>query len=159
MIKVEEVSNWVNSKEYRCLLNCLVEKLGLQINDDAVPDILLQFDVDSLSLSRLEVTQISNIAGKTELVCNYVREKLKSLEGTEDEQEGMHPENEKSVVIEELPFYKNFLNAYLIELHFLIFHPHGLEPYLKSTRIPKAKKYAKLLSDAFSAASTDCANQ
>lgn len=109
----------------------------------------MQFDVDSLRLSELEITQISNVAANTELVCRYVREKLKSLEGTEDEQEGKHPEDEDDIDIEEGPFFRNFLNSYLIELHFLMFNPKGLEPYLKVTRMPKAKKYAKLLSDAY----------
>lgn len=149
MGKIEEVNSWVDSEGYTYLLSCLVEKLGLQIDHDSVPEVLLQFDADSLSLSGLETTQISHIAANPELVCNYVREKLKFLEGTEDEQEGMHPEDEKSVIVEELPFYKNFLNSYLIELHFLIFHPERLEPYLKAIRIPKAKKYAKLLRDVY----------
>lgn len=150
MGKIEEVNNWIGSEDYIYLLSCLVEKLGLQIDHDSVPEVLLQFDADSLSLSGLEITQISHIAANTELVCSYVREKLKSLEGTEDEQEGMHPEDEKSIIVEELPFYKNFLNSYLIELHLLSFHPERLEPYLKAIRIPKAKKYAKLLSDVYS---------
>lgn len=150
MGKIEEINSWIDSEDYIYLLSCLVKKLGLQIDHDSAPEVLLQFDADSLSLSGLEITQISHIAANTELVCNYVREKLESLEGTEDEQEGMHPEDEKSVIVEELPFYKNFLNSYLIELHFLIFHPERLEPYLKAIRIPKAKKYAKLLSDVYS---------
>lgn len=149
MGKIEDISSWINTKKYTLLLDCLSESQGLRINYGPVPEVLLQFDVDSLRLSGLEITQISNVAANTELVCSYVREKLKFLEGTEDEQEGKHPEDEDDIDIEEGPFFRNFLNSYLIELHFLMFNPKGLEPYLKVTRMPKAKKYAKLLSDAY----------
>ncbi len=153
MGELEKIDSWITSENYLYLLSCLSEQLGLRIDHGSVPEILLRFDADSLGLSGLQVAQISSIAENSKLVINYVREKLKSLEGTADEQEGMHPEDEESVLLEELPFYKNFLNSYLIELHFLIFDLKGLAPYLKAIRIPKAKEYAKLLSDAYGRAS------
>ncbi len=104
MGKIEDISSWINTKKYTLLLDCLSESQGLRINYGPVPEVLLQFDVDSLRLSELEVTQISNVAANTELVCSYVREKLKSLEGTEDEQEGKHPEDEDDIDVEEGPF-------------------------------------------------------
>ncbi|WP_144936188.1 hypothetical protein [Pseudomonas alabamensis] len=150
MDKLEAISSWIDSEIYMSLLDLVTERLGLWINHGSVPEVLLHLDVDSLKVSKLEIEHISKMAQNPEGVCSYVREKLKSLEGTEDEQEGRHPEDEKDIDVEEGPYFRNFLNSYLIELHFLVFNPEGLEPYLKVTRMPKAKKYAKLLSDAYS---------
>ncbi|MNN72854.1 hypothetical protein D3C81_1889250 [compost metagenome] len=81
----------------------------------------------------------------------YVSAKLQALGGSADEQEGRNPEDEDDVVIKAHPFYPNFLNIYLIELHFLRFNPSGLESYLKAVRIPGAKKYAAQLSRMYAA--------
>lgn len=77
-------------------------------------------------------------------------EKLKPLSGSSREEEGKHPEDEDSVLIEEKGFYKNFINLYFVELYFLRFDQVGLEGYLKATRVPGAKKYAAQLKALYS---------
>ncbi|PHN31629.1 hypothetical protein AO242_15000 [Pseudomonas sp. ICMP 561] len=71
------------------------------------------------------------------------------MEGTENQQEGKHSEDEDDVLLETLPFYKNFLNIYLIELHLLKTKPEMLDSYLKKIRIPNAKQYAKQLRSVY----------
>lgn len=53
------------------------------------------------------------------------------------------------MVLKTHAFYQNFLNIYLIELHFLESDPAGLEEYLKAIRIPGAVKYASQIEKIY----------
>ena len=67
------------------------------------------------------------------------------------EEDDEYPEGEeisdddKPHTIEELPYYKNFLVAFLIEYYFLKEQPTKLGKYLKRTHIAQATKYEKEL--------------
>ncbi|MEN5305844.1 hypothetical protein [Pseudomonas sp. TWI628] len=141
MVDVEDIRAWINGKVYMDLLSAVVGKLRLRVNSDPVPDVVLQLDANKLNLARLEPAALVAVAQDADLICRYIAEKLKLLSGVPDEQEGKSPEDEDDVVLETHPFYQNFLNLYLIELHFLSFDLDALEGYLKSIRIPGVKKY------------------
>ncbi|PIB58585.1 hypothetical protein AOA60_19360 [Pseudomonas sp. 2822-17] len=61
---------------------------------------------------------------------------------TAHEQEGNQDEDK---IVKTLPFYKNFLIIYLLELFFLENAPEQLDAYLKGIRIPNSKKYKEQL--------------
>jgi len=150
MVVVEDVKVWVNSVEYEDLLKNICEKIQIKVNHGSQPDIVWQLDVKKLNLAGLNINDISVVAKSYDLVAGYVKEKLRSSEINPDEQEGGDPEDDdEDDDVEVHPFYKSFLNLYLIELHFLKFNPAGLEGYLKSIRIPFAKKYAAQISKIY----------
>lgn len=150
MASLEDIKQWVGSEAYMNLLEQARKELDVHVVEEDVPDVVLQFDADNLGSANLEVRVIENIAKDSRLICDYISEKLKLLSGSSREEEGKHPEDEDSVLIEEKGFYKNFINLYLVELYFLRFDQVGLEGYLKATRVPGAKKYAAQLKALYS---------
>lgn len=150
MASVENIKQWISSKIYMDLLEQTRKDLNIYVVEEDIPDVALQFDADNLNSANLDVSVIEGLAKDSRLVCGYISEKLKLLSGSSGEEEGKHPEDEDSVLIEEKGFYKNFINLYLIELYFLRFDQDGLEGYLKATRVPGAKKYAAQLKVIYS---------
>lgn len=145
MVTAEDIRAWINGDIYANLLSSVVGKLKLRVNFDPVPDVVLQLDANKFNLAKLEPAALVAVAQDVDLVCCYIAEKLKLLSGVPDEQEGKSPEDEDDVVIETHAFYQNFLDLYLIELYFLSFDSTALDGYLKSIRIPGAKKYSSQL--------------
>lgn len=141
MVSVDSVREWIESDVYAGLLARVTEQLQLRVSAEAPPEIVLHYNVRNLKLAQLTVADLAPIAVEHAQVCRFVAEKLELLSGDE-EQKGRHPEDEPDVVLEILPFERNFLNGYLIELHFLRVDPAGLEGYLKAVRIPGSRKYA-----------------
>lgn len=146
MVSADNVRNWVDADLYMDLLGDVAGALRLPINAGVIPDVIFQHDANKFNAANLEPADLNVLASDIELVRKYVGAKLKLLGESAEEQEGRGPEDEDDVVLEVHPFYKNFLNIYLIELHFLRFNPDGLERYLKAVRIPGAKKYAVQIS-------------
>lgn len=149
MVSVENVRAWVEADVYLSLLEDVAGSLRLPVNSDAIPDVVLQHDANKFNAAGLEPADLGAIASNVDLIRKYVGAKLQALGGSADEQEGRNPEDEDDLVLETHPFYRNFLNIYLIELHFLIFNPSGLESYLKAIRMPGAKKYTAQLTKMY----------
>ncbi|MFJ4054299.1 hypothetical protein ACIPZC_12710 [Pseudomonas sp. NPDC089743] len=149
MVAAEDVRAWINSTVYASLLDTVVENLNLSVNSDPVPDTVLQLDANKLNLAKLEPSALIAVAQDADLACRYIAEKLNAFSEVPDEQEGKSPDDEDDVIIETHAFYQNFLNLYLIELHFLRFNSSDLEDYLKSIRIPGAKKYSAQLKGMY----------
>ncbi|WP_213881482.1 hypothetical protein [Pseudomonas sp. dw_358] len=150
MVSLEEVVNWIDSEVYERLVAFVSKELSLKVNHDAVPHIVLTHDVNEINFSDISIAELSEIGSDYSFVCGYVSAKLNVIAGSEDEQEGRDQEEGPDQLIAVLPYYKNFLNLYLVELYFLIHNPAGLEKYLQLIRIPGAKKFAKQLRLAFS---------
>jgi hypothetical protein len=150
MVSVEAIKQWINSEIYVNLLEQSRKHLTIHVVEKDIPDVVLQFDADNLKLANLSISAIENLAKNPRLVCNYIAQKLKLLSGSGHEEEGKHSEDEESVLIEEIGFYRSFINLYLIELYFLQFDQDGLEAYLKATRVPGAKKYGAQLKLIYS---------
>lgn len=145
MVDIGSVRAWVCGDVYEGLLEVVSKALHLAVNGDVTPDIVLQHDANKLNAAKLKIDDLIAVARDGEIVCNYVKSKLQGLDALADEQEGKSVEDEDDVVIKTHPFYSNFLNIYLIELHFLKSNPAELEAYLKSIRIPGGKKYSEQL--------------
>jgi len=149
MVKADDVRTWVTGEIYSSLLCGLTKNFNLKINSESIPDVLFQHDANKINCADLELHNLEIVARKPEVVCKYVSQKLKFLGGAVDEQEGKSSEDEEDVVLKTHSFYQNFLNIYLIELHFLESDPAGLEGYLKAIRIPGAKKYASQIEKIY----------
>ncbi|EKT4468832.1 hypothetical protein QEL93_004268 [Pseudomonas putida] len=142
MVTAQEVRDWVNGAIYANLVKDVSEGLGLAVNDSGVPEVVLQHDANKLNFANLHPVDLASIARETVLVSDYVAAKLNGLRDEAEEQEGKIPDDEDDVIVETHAFYLNFLNIYLIELHFLRCNPGGLLDYLKGIRVPGSKKYA-----------------
>jgi len=149
MISIENVRAWVEADGYVNLLEGVAEPLRLSVSSGVIPDVILQHDANKFKAAHLDPADLSVIASNIHLVRKYVSAKLQALGGSADEQEGRSPEDEGDLVLKTHPFYRNFLNIYLIELHFLIYNPGALEGYLKAVRVPGAKKYAAQLAEMY----------
>lgn len=149
MVSLQDVRHWIEGEIYSNLLEQLVQNPKLTTNDKIVPDTLLRYDIESFNAASATVKDLEEVASDKLFCQKYVLAKLKSIEGTEDQQEGKHSEDEDDVLLETLPFYKNFLNIYLIELHLLKTKPEMLDSYLKKIRIPNAKQYANQLRSVY----------
>lgn len=149
MVNLQEARHWIEGEVYSRLLEQMVQNPKLATNDKFVPDALLGYDIEDINAAGVTVKDLEEVASDMLCCQKYVLAKLKSIEGTEDQQEGKHREDEDDVLLETLPFYKNFLNIYLIELHLLKTKPEMLDSYLKKVRIPNAKQYAKQLRSVY----------
>lgn len=149
MVNLQEARHWIEGEIYSSLLEQMVQNPKLATNDKIVPDALLGYDIEDINAAGVTVKDLEVVASDKFFCEKYVLAKLKSIEGTEDQQEGKHSEDEDDVLLETLPFYKNFLNIYLIELHLLKTKPEMLDSYLKKIRIPNAKQYAKQLRSVY----------
>ncbi|RMR08040.1 hypothetical protein ALP94_01625 [Pseudomonas savastanoi pv. glycinea] len=149
MVSLQDVRHWIEGEIYSNLLEQMVQNPKLATNDKIVPDALLGYDIEYINAAGVTVKDLEEVASDMLFCQKYVLAKLKSIEGTEDQQEGKHSEDEDDVLLETLPFYKNFLNIYLIELHLLKTKPEMLDSYLKKIRIPNAKQYAKQLRSVY----------
>ncbi|NWE37260.1 hypothetical protein, partial [Pseudomonas gingeri] len=145
MASIPEVNNFIQSEPYEKLLAYVSSDLSLKVNPEPIPDVVLMHDVKKFDAAGVSVQDLLEIASEEMYVCQYVRKKLTAIAGSEQEQEGKHQEDEEDKILKVLPYYKNFLNIYLLELYFLREKPHELEGYIKAIRIPNAKKYASQL--------------
>lgn len=149
MVESKQVRDWVESDIYDRLLRSVVRILNFNVNDEDVSDVLLKYDAMKFNAAEVQPFELSNIAEDADGFCRYISKKLKIIQGTENEQEGKHQEDEDDVVLAVNPFYRNFLNIYLLEFYILKNKPEDLDGYLKSIRIPNSKKYASQLRVAF----------
>jgi hypothetical protein len=147
MVDIAAVKDWVESTQYNELLSYVKGKLNFRVGDEQVSEILLKHDVNKLDLAGVSLHNLSEFASRKEEFCKYLAVKFSIIKGTEDEQEGGGKDDK---VLQELPFYKNFLNLHLIEFYILNVKPDFLDVYLKSIRIPNSKKYAVQLKKSFS---------
>lgn len=82
----------------------------------------------------------------TEIVSFVERKMSYDFEDEEEYPKGEElSDDEKPKLITELPYYKNFLVAFLIEYYLLKEHPTTLCGYLKRIHIANATKYKREL--------------
>jgi hypothetical protein len=120
--------------------------VGFRVGDEPVSEILFKYDVNKLVLAGMSIQELSEAANRNVDFCKFLTAKFSIIKGTENDQEGGGQDDK---VLEELPFYRNFLNLHLIEFYILSARPDFLDVYLKSIRIPNSKKYAAQLKRAF----------
>jgi hypothetical protein len=146
MVDVAAVRDWVESYRYSSLLDYVKNEVGFRVGDEPVSEILFKHDVNKLVLAGMSIQELSEAANRNVDFCKFLTAKFSIIKGTENDQEGGGQDDK---VLEELPFYRNFLNLHLIEFYILSARPDFLDVYLKSIRIPNSKKYAAQLKRAF----------
>ena len=146
MVDVTAVRSWVESSRYSSLLDYVKNELSFNIGDEPVSEILYKHDVNKLVLAGMSIQELSEAASRNVDFCKYLAAKFSIIKGTENEQEGGGQDDK---VLNELPFYRNFLNLHLIEFYILSNRPDFLDGYLKSIRIPNSRKYSVQLKKAF----------
>lgn len=149
MVDVNDVCDWIGSDAYVELLEFLRIGRKVAVNDEAVAEILLGHDVNKMNAASVSIADLKKVAENKHQFVDFFSAKLRLINGTENEQEGKCEEDDDDVVLKVHPFYKNFLNIYLIELCLLVSKPELLDSYLKAIRIPNSKKYASQLRVAY----------
>jgi hypothetical protein len=151
---MERIKKFIESELYNDLIKQIKEVSKIEVQSNC-PEMLFSFDKENLDFAKISVDDLESLLNSDkEKIIEYVKIKLIKYLNIEMEQEypeGYEPdEDDKPVVLKVSPFYKNFLNIYLIEYYLLKNRPTELEAYFKLTRIPGAKKYAKELKEIYS---------
>ena len=118
---MDEINRFINGKSYELLLRNILQKRNIEIESN-IPFVLLDYDKEQLKAAQIEVEDLETllISNMTEIV-SFVERKMSY--DFEDEDEYPKGEDlsgdEKPKLITELPYYKNFLVAFLIECYLL----------------------------------------
>lgn len=143
VIESEAYANCINSIENKIYLKILDKYKENMANRDSGK-------MDKANVSSLEIINILE-EDRIEFL-DFLFSKIKKYENVkfkEDYPKGESPEEEEDNE-EVLGYAKGFILLYAIEFFLLKNRPTDLESYLKETRVPQAKKYAKELNVIYS---------
>lgn len=144
---MDNINEFINGENYELLLKNVQTISNIEI-DDNVPFALLDYDNEMLKAAQVKIDDLEFLLGSNMNEAITFIDKKMQFDFEEDDE---YPEGEeisdddKPHTIEELPYYKNFLVAFLIEYYFLKEQPTKLGKYLKRTHIAQATKYEKEL--------------
>lgn len=144
---MDNINEFINGENYGLLLKNVQTISNIEI-DDNVPFALLDYDNERLKAAQVKIDDLEFLLGSNMNEAMTFIDKKMQFDFEEDDE---YPEGEeildddKPHTIEELPYYKNFLVAFLIEYYLLKEQPTELGKYLKRTHIAQATKYEKEL--------------
>ena len=141
---MNKINEFINSGLYETLLKAVQER-NVEI-DNIVPFSLLDYDRERLVAARIEIEDLKALLSTN---ISFVKSKMQ-LDFDEEDEYPVGEEvidDEKPRTINELPYYKNFLVAFLIEYYLLKIQPKELGKYLKRIRIAHASKYEDRLKE------------
>ena len=144
---MDNINEFINGENYELLLKNVQTICNIEI-DDTVPFALLDYDNERLKAAQVKIDDLEFLLGSNMNEAMTFIDKKMQFDFEDDDK---YPEGEevldddKPHNIEELPYYKNFLVAFLIEYYFLKEQPTKLGKYLKRTHIAHATKYEKEL--------------
>ena len=144
---MNNINEFINGENYEVLLKSVQKISSIEI-DNTVPFALLDYDNEMLKAAQVKIDDLESLLNTNMKEASYFVEKKMQYNFDEDDE---YPEGEeisdddKPHTIDELPYYKNFLVAFLIEYYFLKEQPTKLGKYLKRTHIAHATKYEKEL--------------
>ena len=142
----------IDSNPYRNLVDNIQKRTRLKVLSE-YRDAVASRDEQKMKLANLSKEEAMKLLEMDKEIFNeFVLCKMQKFQNAKIDEEfpnGEEPEQEdENETI--LGYSKNFLLLYLIEYFLLKTNPSGLEPYLKATRIPNAKKYEKELKEIYS---------
>ncbi|WP_281798752.1 hypothetical protein [Prevotella pallens] len=144
---MDNINEFINGENYELLLKNVQTISNIEI-DDNVPFALLDYDNEMLKAAQVTIEDLESLLGSNmNEAMTFIDKKMQYNFDEDDE----YPEGEeisdddKPHTIEELPYYKNFLVAFLIEYYFLKEQPTKLGKYLKRIHIAHATNYEKEL--------------
>ncbi len=144
---MDNINEFINGENYELLLKNVQTISNIEI-DDNIPFALLDYDNEMLKAAQVKIDDLEFLLGSNMNEAMTFIDKKMQFDFEEDDE---YPEGEeisdddKPHTIEELPYYKNFLVAFLIEYYFLKEQPTKLGKYLKRIYIAHATKYEKEL--------------
>lgn len=144
---MNNLNEFINGENYELLLKNVQTISNIEI-DDNVPFALLDYDNERLKAAQVKIDDLEFLLGSNMNEAMTFIDKKMQFDFEDDDE---YPEGEeisyddKPHTIEELPYYKNFLVAFLIEYYFLKEQPTKLGKYLKRIHIAHATKYEKEL--------------
>lgn len=144
---MDNINEFINGEIYEVLLKNVQTISNIEI-DDNVPFALLDYDNERLKAAQVKIDDLESLLNTNMKEASYFVEKKMQYNFDEDDE---YPEGEeisdddKPHTIDELPYYKNFLVAFLIEYYFLKEQPTKLGEYLKRIHTAHATKYEKEL--------------
>lgn len=144
---MNNINEFINGENYELLLKNVQTISNIEI-DDNVPFALLDYDNERLKAAQVKIDDLEFLLGSNMNEAMTFIDKKMQFDFEDDDE---YPEGEeisyddKPHTIEVLPYYKNFLVAFLIEYSFLKEQPTKLGKYLKRIYIAHATKYEKEL--------------
>lgn len=144
---MDNINEFINGENYELLLKNVQTISNIEI-DDTVPFALLDYDNERLKAAQVKIDDLEFLLGSNMNEAMTFIDKKMQFDFEDDDE---YPEGEeisyddKPHTIDELPYYKNFLVAFLIEYYLLKEQPTELGKYLKRTHIAHATKYEKEL--------------
>ena len=144
---MDNINEFINGENYELLLKNVQTISNIEI-DDNVPFALLDYDNEMLKAAQLKIDDLESLLGSNmNEAMTFIDKKMQFDFEDDDEYPGGEEvlDDDKPHTIDELPYYKNFLVAFLIEYYFLKEQPTELGKYLKRIYIAHATKYEKEL--------------
>ena len=109
---------------------------------------MLDYDNERLKAAQVTIEELEYLfsSNMKETLCFVVKKMQYNFDEDDEYPEGEEiSDDDKPHTIDELPYYKNFLVAFLIEYYLLKEQPTKLGKYLKRIYIAHATKYEKEL--------------
>lgn len=144
---MDNINEFINGENYELLLKNVQTICNIEI-DDNVPFALLDYDNERLKAAQATIEELEYLfsSNMKETLCFVVKKMQYNFDEDDEFPEGEEIlDDDKPHTIDELPYYKNFLVAFLIEYYFLKEQPTKLGKYLKRIHIAHATKYEKEL--------------
>ncbi|WP_273534441.1 hypothetical protein [Prevotella aurantiaca] len=144
---MDNVNEFINGENYELLLKNVQTICNIEI-DDNVPFALLDYDNERLKVAQVKIEELEYLfnSNMKETLCFVVKKMQYNFDEDDEYPEGEEIlDDDKPHTIEVLPYYKNFLVAFLIEYYLLKEQPTKLGEYLKRIHIAHATKYEKEL--------------
>jgi hypothetical protein len=144
---MDNINGFINGENYELLLKNVQTICNIEI-DDNVPFALLDYDNERLKAAQVTIEELEYLfsSNMKETLCFVLKKMQYNFDEDDEYPEGEEvSDDDKPHTIDELPYYKNFLVAFLIEYYFLKEQPTKLGKYLKRIYIAHATKYEKEL--------------
>lgn len=144
---MDNINEFINGENYELLLKNVQTISNIEI-DDNVPFALLDYDNERLKAAQVTIEELEYLfsSNMKETLCFVLKKMQYNFDEDDEYPEGEEVlDDDKPHTIDELPYYKNFLVAFLIEYYLLKEQPTKLGKYLKRIYIAHATKYEKEL--------------
>ncbi|MBC9130884.1 hypothetical protein JMI89_08690 [Frischella sp. Ac48] len=141
----------IDSCQYKNLVDNIQKRTKLKVLSE-YREAVASRDEKKMKLANLSEEEAMKLLEMDKEIFNeFVLCKMQKFENVKIDEEYPNREEPEQEDDNEtiLGYSKSFLLLYLIEYFLLKTNPSGLEPYLKATRIPNAKKYEKELKEIY----------
>ena len=114
---MDNINEFINGENYELLLKNVQTISNIEI-DDNVPFALLDYDNERLKAAQVTIEELEYLfsSNMKETLCFVLKKMQYNFDEDDEYPEGEEIlDDDKPHTIEELPYYKNFLVAFLIE--------------------------------------------